>query len=303
MADVTFGVKVTPELKDRIEQLVKESDFDTNKEWFQHLLSVYELHQLKHQDGTKRYASELNHIEFGLTRIQETIVEMMKRTADEVTHQENEWIKLTESLQQQLQQSEQTRKDLEAKLSEAKDQIKLLNESNAEMKKQSILLDELTTTLKKSLTEKESELEKLKTEHKRFSSFDYPTEIQRLREEKTTLERQLQMQQHQINLTRMEYEGKMELLQLRVDFAAKENQLLHRARINPPNEKPNVTARKRGRPKKEEHSKPDTEQPETTNDISEELEIIDWDPYPPNQSEFEFETPEPYPAPPDEKDK
>lgn len=303
MADVTFGVKVTPELKDRIEQLVKESDFDTNKDWFQHLLSVYELHQLKHQDGTKRYASELNHIEFGLTRIQETIVEMMKRTADEVTHQENEWIKSTESVQQQLQQSEQTRKELVANLSEAKDQIKQLNESNAEMKKQSSLLDELTTTLKKSLTEKESELETLKTEHNRLKSFNYSTEIQRLREEKAVLEQQLQMQKHQIDLTRMEYEGKMELLRLRVDFATKENELLHQARQHPPMEKPDITSRKRGRPKKEEHSKPDTEQPEATNDNSEEIEIIDWDPYPPDQGEFEFETLEPHPAPPNEKDK
>ncbi|OPG99372.1 hypothetical protein B2I21_05480 [Chryseobacterium mucoviscidosis] len=157
---------------------------------------------------------------------------MMKRTADEVTHQENEWIKSTESIQQQLQQSEQTRKELEANLSEAKDQIKQINESNTEMKKQSALLDELTTTLKKSFTEKESELETLKTEHNRLKSFNYSTEIQRLREEKAVLEQQLQMQQHQIYLTRMEYEGKMELLRLRVDFATKESQLLHQARSN-----------------------------------------------------------------------
>jgi hypothetical protein len=37
MADVTFGVKVTPELKDTIEKFIKDSDFDTNKEW----LSMY----------------------------------------------------------------------------------------------------------------------------------------------------------------------------------------------------------------------------------------------------------------------
>ena len=79
MTDVTFGVKVTLAIKDQIERYIKKSDYDTNKEWFQHLLSIYELHQLKHQDGTKRYAGDLNHIEHCLTRIQESIVEMMKR--------------------------------------------------------------------------------------------------------------------------------------------------------------------------------------------------------------------------------
>lgn len=46
MADVTFGVKVTPELKEKIEQLIKDSDFDTHKEWFQNLLANYDLYHL-----------------------------------------------------------------------------------------------------------------------------------------------------------------------------------------------------------------------------------------------------------------
>ncbi|MDF9841771.1 MULTISPECIES: hypothetical protein [unclassified Paenibacillus] len=123
MPDVTFGVKVTPELKEKIEQFIKDSDFDTHKEWFQHLLSNYDLYHLKQQDGTKRYASDLDYIVQNLTRVQETIVQMMKKTTDEVVHQEAEWTKASDEIQQQLQQSEQFRKNLESQLIETEEQI------------------------------------------------------------------------------------------------------------------------------------------------------------------------------------
>jgi len=103
MSDVTFGVKVTPELKNEIEQIIKSSDYETNKEWFQHVLSVYKLHQLKSLDGTSRYSGDLNHIEVRFSRIKETIVEMMKRTVDDIAHKEAEWMKQSDLLQQQIQ--------------------------------------------------------------------------------------------------------------------------------------------------------------------------------------------------------
>lgn len=252
MADVTFGVKVTPELKERIEQFIKDSDFDTNKEWFQHLLSIYDLHQLKHQDSTKRYAGDLNHIELSLTRIQETIVEMMKRTADEVSHQEDEWIKASDALQHQLKQSTQKCNDLESKLSETEDLVNQQKKNLAELQKQTSILDELCITLKKSLLDKEVDIETLKTERENREMLDYPATIHRLTEENHTLKQQLQTQQHQTDLTRMEYEKRLEVEQMRTDFAKKEVELLLQSRRIPQKEEPDVSARKRGRPRKDE---------------------------------------------------
>ncbi|WP_454190312.1 hypothetical protein [Paenibacillus sp. Marseille-Q7038] len=252
MSDVTFGVKVTPELKGKIEQLIKDSDFDTNKEWFQHLLSIYDLYHLKHEDGTKRYASDLEYIEQNLTRIQETIVHMMKKMADEATHQEAEWTKTSDEIQQQLQQSEQLRKELETELTETNEQTNQYKINLTELQKQSNVLEDLCTTLKKSLQEKEAEIEKLNQERVQWQSSDYPATIQRLTEDNQALKQQCQMQQHQIDLLRMEYDKKLEVAQLKTDFARKEAELLLIAQRKPSKEEPDAPPRKRGRPKKDE---------------------------------------------------
>lgn len=249
MPDLTFGVKVTPELKEKIEQLIKDSDFNTHKEWFQHLLSIYDLYHLKHEDGTKRYASDLEYIEQNLTRIQETIVQMMKKMADEATHQETEWTKTSDEIQQQLQQSEQFRKELETELTENKEQTNQYKNNLTELQKQSSVFEDLCITLKKSLLEKEAEIEKLNQERFKWQSSDYPATIQQLTEDNQALKQQCQMQQHQIDLLRMEYEKKLEVEQLKTDFARKEAELLLSSQRKPRQEDPNAPTRKRGRPK------------------------------------------------------
>lgn len=252
MPDVTFGVKVTPELKEKIEQLIKDSDFNTHKEWFQHLLSIYDLYHLKHEDGMKRYASDLEYIEQNLTRIQETIVQMMKKMADEVAHQEAEWTKTSEEMQRQLQQSEQSRKELESEIIENKEQTNKYKNNLTDLQKQNSVLEDLCTTLKKSLLEKEAEIEKLNHERAHWQSSDYPATIQRITEDNQALKQQYQMQQHQIDLLRMEYEKKLEVEQLKTDFAKKEVELLLFAQRKPSKEDPDAPPRKRGRPRKDE---------------------------------------------------
>lgn len=252
MADVTFGVKVTPELKLEIEQLIKDSDFDTHKEWFQHLLSIYNLYQLRHQDGTKRYAHDLEYIEQNLTRIQETIVQMMKKSANEVVHLEAELEKASNEIQQQLQQSEQIRKDLESQLIESEEQTNQHKKHLTELQKQSSVLDELCIALKKSLHDKEREIERMNHERAQWQSSDYPSTIQRLTEDNQALKQQCQMQQHQIVLLRKEYEQKLEVEQLKAGFARKEAELLLLSQRKLRKEDPNDPPRKRGRPRKDE---------------------------------------------------
>ncbi|QSF46529.1 hypothetical protein [Paenibacillus tianjinensis] len=252
MADPTFGVKIAPELKEKIDQLFKDSDFSTQKEWFQHMLSIYDLHQLRHQEGIKRYASDLDYIVQNLTRVQETIVQLLKKTADEVVHQEAEWTKASDEIQQQLQQSEQFRKNLESQLIETEEQTNQHKKNLTDLQKQSSIVDELCSTLKKSLHEKEAEIERLNHERTQWLSSDYPSTIQRLVEDNQDLKQQCQMQQHQINLLRMEYEKKLEVEQLKTDFAKKEAELLLLSQRKLRKGDPDDPPRKRGRPRKDE---------------------------------------------------
>jgi chromosome segregation ATPase len=304
MADVTFGFKVTPELKNEIEQFIKDSDFDTHKEWFQHVLTIYKLHQLKHQDGTKRYAGDLDHIDISLTRIQETIVEMMKKSADDAAHQEAEWLKTLDTLQQQLQQSEQKRKDLDTLLKETDEQAQQHKKNLSELQKQIGILDELCTTLKRNANDKEHEIETLRKERDKQDAFDFPATIQRLTEENNTLKQQLQMNQHQIELLRVEYAQKLEIEKMRTDFAKKETELLLHSKGLLQKDVPEIPAqedasgtptqedasgipaRKRGRPAKNEAKVMVTaNQPVTEEDeVDEEQE-----PYVPDQDELQNE--------------
>ncbi|WP_256760901.1 hypothetical protein [Cohnella sp. WQ 127256] len=273
MVDVTFGVKVAPEIKEKINQFFKDSDFDTQKEWFEHLLSIYDLHQLKNQDGTKRYASDLEYIEQNLTRIQETIVQMMKKTADEVAHKEAEWITASDELQQQLQQNEQLRKNLESQLTETEGQANQHKKNLTELQKQSSVLDELCTTLKKSLLDREVEIEAIKRERIHWLSLDYPATINHITEDNHSLKQQCQMQQHQIDLLRMEYEKKLEVEQLRTEFARKEVELLHLSLRKSLKEVTDAPVRKRGRPKKDESILSDSGQQQLPTDGGDEADI------------------------------
>ncbi|WP_339289959.1 hypothetical protein [Paenibacillus sp. FSL E2-0201] len=249
MADPTFGVKIAPELKEKIDQLFKDSDFSTQKEWFQHMLSIYDLHQLRNQDGSKRYANDLDYIVQNLTRVQETIVQMMKKTADDAAHQEAESIRTFDELKEQLRQSDQLCKSLESKLIDTEELTNQHKNNLTDLQKQSGVLDDLCKTLKKSLLDREAEIDALKHERAQWVSSDYPATIQSLTTDNQALKQQCQMQQHQIDLLRMEYEKKLEVEQLKLEFAKKETEFLLLSQRKAPKEDPNVTPRKRGRPR------------------------------------------------------
>ncbi|MDF9841770.1 MULTISPECIES: hypothetical protein [unclassified Paenibacillus] len=106
--------------------------------------------------------------------------------------------------------------------------------------------------MKKSLHEKETEIERMKHERTQWLSSDYPSTIQRLTEDNQALKQQCQMQQHQIDLLRMEYEKKLEVEQLKTDFAKKEAELLLLSQRKLRKEDHDDPPRKRGRPRKDE---------------------------------------------------
>lgn len=223
-----FSVKVTPELKEKVYRYISEAkaDFNTNKEWFENLISLYELHILKRNKGTNRYTDDLDSISLHLRRIQELIVHVVKKSADVLTDQESTWKKGTDELKQQLQNSNEARSTMSSQLTES---IAQANQSNAELsklQKQFGVHEELNATLTKSLQERDSEIETLRKERNQWNSFDYPAELQRIKDENQSLNQQLQNQQHQITLMSMEFEHKLELEQFKTEMAKHEVEML-----------------------------------------------------------------------------
>lgn len=260
MPNPEFGVKVTPELKERIHQLIKDANLNTNKEWFEHVISIYEMHLLKHSDGTKRYADDLESIQQHLTRVQETIVQIIKKSNDTLNHQETSWKINYEELKQQLQTCEETRSTLNNQLTDSVALAKQHKNELEELRKQFSIHETLGATLANSLKDKESELEGLRHERNQWNNLNYPAEIQRLKDENQSLQQQLQNQQHKMALLEMEYKHKLELEQFKASTA-----LLHRTSTRlkvQDNQTDSMestdsiasTSRKRGRPRKDSPS-------------------------------------------------
>ncbi|QAY65036.1 hypothetical protein [Paenibacillus protaetiae] len=257
MADPGFAVKVTPELKEKINQFMKDADFDTNKEWFEHVISLYETHLLKQSDGTKHYTDDLDSISHHLTRVQETIVHIIKKSSDSLIDQETTWKNRYEALEQQLQASEDARTALSNQLTETVAQAQQDKKELEQLRKQSHLHETLISTLSNSLKDKDSEIGNLRNERNQWNAINYPSEIHRLKEESLNLQQQLQKQQHEMTLMRMEYEHKLEIERLKASAAPSHHTT---TRINPQEnhydtldvtDADTQAPKKRGRPRKD----------------------------------------------------
>lgn len=80
MSDVTFGVKVSPEVKERVSAMIEASGLKS-KEWFESLLSLYEMQRLK--EGTVDFAKDLSELEIHTNRIVQLVGNMVTRATHE----------------------------------------------------------------------------------------------------------------------------------------------------------------------------------------------------------------------------
>jgi DNA repair exonuclease SbcCD ATPase subunit len=80
MADVTFGVKVSEETKEKVQQMVEVSGMKS-KEWFETLVSLYEMEQLK--QGAIDFSKDLSELEIHTNRINQLVANMVTRAAHE----------------------------------------------------------------------------------------------------------------------------------------------------------------------------------------------------------------------------
>ena len=76
MADKTFGVKVSEELQEKVQNMISGSNL-TAKEWFEKAIALVEVNELK--EGASDYTQDLNELEAHTTRIFDLVANMLKR--------------------------------------------------------------------------------------------------------------------------------------------------------------------------------------------------------------------------------
>ena len=76
MADKTFGVKVSEELQEKVQNMISESNL-TAKEWFEKAMVMVAVNELK--EGSTDYTQDLNELEAHTTRIFDLVANMLKR--------------------------------------------------------------------------------------------------------------------------------------------------------------------------------------------------------------------------------
>ena len=76
MADKTFGVKVSEELQEKVQNMISESNL-TAKEWFEKAMALVAVNELK--EGSADYTQDLNELEAHTTRIFDLVANMLKR--------------------------------------------------------------------------------------------------------------------------------------------------------------------------------------------------------------------------------
>lgn len=114
MSDVTFGVKVSQEVKEKVNQIIEASGMKS-KEWFETVLMLYEMEQLK--QGSKDFSKDLSELEIHTNRIVQLVGNMVTRA----THEK-------ERILQQIEGVKASKDEIilgyQQELSEIKEQIK-----------------------------------------------------------------------------------------------------------------------------------------------------------------------------------
>lgn len=80
MADSTFGVKVSEETKEKVSRMIEASGM-TSKEWFESVLRLVEVQQLKEE--AKDFSKDLSELEVHTNRINQLVANMVQRAVHE----------------------------------------------------------------------------------------------------------------------------------------------------------------------------------------------------------------------------
>ena len=244
MSDVTFGVKVSPEVKERVSTMIDASGLKS-KDWFESLLSLYEMQRLK--EGTTDFVKELGELEIHTNRIVQLVGNMVTRAAHEKESvlQQIEGIKssrddiiagyqqeLTEikgQIQQYIEQAqaeEKAREEAEKYVHQLEEAAKNHRDLITQYKEKIDTLSGLVTSYKADSEENETLKGKISTLERKVQ--EQVSELAKQDDRIKTMEEKYSLQMtnlkshHQDELTRVveraEFEKERALLQLRTEY-------------------------------------------------------------------------------------
>jgi chromosome segregation ATPase len=137
MADKTFGVKVSEELQERVQNMISNSNL-TAKEWFEKAVALVEINELK--EGSSDYKQDLNELEVHTTRIFELVTNMIQR-ANYLKQSE------TKGLVEKIEQKDTVIAEYQGKVNENQVYLQTLQEQMATFKHENqTLLEQLGET-------------------------------------------------------------------------------------------------------------------------------------------------------------
>ncbi|OMD73269.1 hypothetical protein BSK48_05210 [Paenibacillus odorifer] len=152
MASETFGVKVNPDIKEKVFSMISASGL-SSKEWFESVVSLYEFQKYKHHESAKKYSSDLESLQDHSSRINEIFSSLIKKIIDENTYNSSEIARVALEKQNLLDDLEQQVNTLKGELSE-------VNRELLEIQKSWNQLDELSKSQKERILHLQSELER-----------------------------------------------------------------------------------------------------------------------------------------------
>lgn len=219
MADLqpTFSVKVTPELRDKAQELLKASGLK-GKEWLEHVIATLEIQSLK--ENATEYESDLNELETHTRRIYELTSNMIQRsdvlkksTVRELETKLEQQREITSEFQtkikQAIEEKDQANEQLKISLSEQEELNKRLEEIHKQLN--------TSTDLNEQLKEKNVTLSDLVAKYQ-----EYADENEQLKNTLTTNQQKCQSAIDE--LTRQNNNQQNEIKALQAEIAAMKHQ-------------------------------------------------------------------------------
>lgn len=180
MASETFGVKVNPEIKEKVSSMISASGL-SSKEWFESVVALYELQMYKHHASAKKYLSDLEALQEHTSRINEIFSSLIKKIIDDDNYNTTEIEKIAFEKQVLIENLEQQVQTRSSELTEVKRDL-------SEIQKSWKQLDELNCAQKETISHLQSDLKRQNGLSSRFNQVEFEQLTSELREVKQTLE-------------------------------------------------------------------------------------------------------------------
>ncbi|MGL5675683.1 MAG: hypothetical protein ACRDDX_04695 [Cellulosilyticaceae bacterium] len=216
MADVTFGVKVSEEMKGELSELMKGTQL-TGKEFMNLLVHTYKLEQEKAKESV--ISSDIDELQRLLQRIQHLYINMNERTQLVV--------------EDRLGEKDEVIKKKDEEIEALKEQIKELEEKEQEGVKAHQVLEEEIVDKDKEIIRLKETIDEQKVQIKQQSMLEakFEQEVKRLTEQISQYERlQLEIDERNEEITKLK--NRNDELASEVWFMQRENEKLQKEQEN-----------------------------------------------------------------------